>query len=421
MRAADIRAARERIAAHVLRTPIQRSRTLSRLTGAELLLKCENLQTTGSFKVRGALHRLLALDAEERRRGVIAASAGNHAQGVAFAARALGVQAQIVMPATAAIAKVEATRGYGAEVVLQGADYAAAFEHARALSRNRGPVLIPAFDDRRVIAGQGTVGLEILEDVPDVEAIVVPVGGGGLAAGIATAVSEAARKVAVFGVQAEHTSTLVPSLRAGRRVRVSPSPSIADGLATSAIGAAPWALLRHRLARAVTVGETETAKAILLLLERCKLVVEGAGAVGLAACLGPLRSAIRGKRVVVVLSGGNIDVNLLDRILTLGLVAEGRVLRFETVLLDRPGARASLAAVVGDLGANIRQIHHDRARIGLGPLETVVTVELETRSRTDVPRIVARLRDAGYGIDTAGLIPRAGRRAPALRRGARGR
>jgi threonine dehydratase len=395
MTEADVRRAYERIHAHVLRTPLQGSRTLSRMVGAEIHLKCENLQKTGSFKARGALNRILQLEQSERRRGVVAASAGNHAQGIAYAGAIAGVKVTVVMPVSAAIAKIEATRGYGADIVLAGEDYAAAFRQATLQARRTHASLVPAFDDDRVIAGQGTVGLEILEDLPEVEIVVVPVGGGGLAAGIAAAI---APRVQVIGAQAELASTLVPSLRARRRIAATPAPTIADGLATSSIGARPWRILRRRLRRAVTVGEAEIAAAILVLLERAKLVVEGAGATALAACLGPLRRAIAGRRVAVVLSGGNIDVNVLDRILNLGLAEQGRVFRFATVLPDRPGALARLAAVVGEAGANIKTIHHDRGRVGVGVLETLVTAEIETRGPEHVPEIVHRLRAGGYRL-----------------------
>jgi threonine dehydratase len=396
--ASEILAARERIAPHVLRTPLQGSRTLSRMTGAEIFLKCENLQKTGSFKVRGALNRLLTLSPADRRRGVVAASAGNHAQGVAYAAAIAGVRATVVMPQGAAIAKVEATRGYGAEIVLSGGDYASAFRRAVEIAERRRAVLIPAFDDDRIITGQATVGLEIAEDLPGVQTVVVPVGGGGLSAGIACAVAARRPAVEVFGVQAALASTLLPSLRARRAVRQRPGLTIADGLATSAIGTRPWRILRARLHGAVTVDEAEIAAAILLLIERCKLVAEGAGATALAGCLGPLRRKIAGRRVAVVLSGGNIDVNVLDRILNLGLARQGRVLRFATVLTDHPGALAKLAAVIGEAGANIKHIHHDRGRVEMGALETRVTVELETRGPPHVPDIVARLEAAGYRV-----------------------
>lgn len=395
---ADIRAAYERIHAHILRTPLQGSQTLSRMAGAKIHLKCENLQKTGSFKARGALNRILQLEQSERRRGVVAASAGNHAQGVAYAGAIAGVNVTVVMPVSAAIAKIEATRGYGADVVLAGEDYAAAFRHAAKLARRSRATLVPAFDDDRVIAGQGTVGVEILEDLPGVEIVVVPVGGGGLAAGIAAAIAPIAPRVQVIGAQAELASTLVPSLRARRRIAATPAPTIADGLATSSIGARPWRILRRRLRCAVTVGEAEIAAAILLLLERAKLVVEGAGATALAACLGPLRRAIAGRRVAVVLSGGNIDVNVLDRILNLGLAKQGRVFRFATVLPDRPGALSRLTAVVGEAGANVKTIHHDRGRVDVGVLETLVTAEIETRGPEHVPEIVRRLRSAGYRL-----------------------
>ena len=382
----------------MLRTPLHSSRSLSRLAGVEIFLKCENLQKTGSFKVRGALNRLLVLSPAERRRGVVAASAGNHAQGVAYGAGIAGIRATVVMPEGAAIAKIEATRAYGAEIVLAGADYAAAFAHAETLARRRRAVLVPAFDDPRIIAGQGTVGLEIVEDLPDVDAIVVPVGGGGLAAGIAAAVAACSPRVRVIGAQARLAATLAQSLRARRRLVVPPQPTIADGLATSGVGAEPWRILRRHVRRSVAVGEGEIAAAILLLLERAKLIVEGAGAVGLAAVLGPLKRPLAGKKVVVVLSGGNIDVNVLDRILNLGLAQQGRIFRFATVITDRPGSLAALSKALGRVGANIKHIQHDRGLVGVGVLETRVTVELETRGSDHAPDIVASLRADGYCV-----------------------
>ncbi|MGH7898949.1 MAG: threonine ammonia-lyase [Candidatus Binatia bacterium] len=394
----DIRAAAKRIAPHVARTPIQMSHTLSRAAGAEIHLKCENLQKTGSFKARGALNRLLGLSRAEKRRGVVAASAGNHAQGVAYAAAIAEIGATVVMPENAAITKVEATRGYGAEVVLAGGDYASAFRHAEELARQRRALLVHAFDDPVVIAGQGTAAIEIIEDAPPLDAIVVPVGGGGLLAGIALATRKLAPRVRLIGAQSALASTLAPSLRSGKRIESPPQPTIADGLATSRVGHWPWRILRGRVDRAVTVSEAEIAAAVLLLLERTKLVVEGAGATALAACLGPLRRELAGKRVAVVLSGGNIDVNLLDRILNLGLAEQGRVFRFATMIVDRPGALSALSRVLGDAGANIKTIHHDRGRIGIGVLETLVTVDLETRGPDHVPEIVSRLRGAGYVV-----------------------
>ncbi len=396
--AREVLDARQRIGSLVQRTPIETSRTLSRAAGAEIFLKCENLQKTGSFKVRGALNRILRLSAEERARGVVAASAGNHAQGVAYAGGIAGVAVTVVMPETAAITKIEATKGYGAKVLLRGRDYAGAFQEAERIAAEQGTILVHAYDDPDVIAGQGTVGFEILEEVPALDAIVVPVGGGGLVAGITVAARSRIPDIRIIGVQPALASTLLPSLAADRRLEISPALTIADGLATSGLGMLSWGILHGALSRAVTVSEGEIAAAVLLLAERAKMIVEGAAATALAACLGPLREDLAGKRVALVLSGGNIDVNLLDRIINLGLAEHGRVLRFATILPDRPGALSALASVLASVGANIKTIRHDRGLVGLGILETAVTIEVETRGPDHVVEVTGKLRDAGYQL-----------------------
>lgn len=395
--------ARERISSLVQRTPIETSRTLSRAAGAEIFLKCENLQKTGSFKVRGALNRILRLSAGERARGIVAASAGNHAQGVAYAGGIAGVAVTVVMPETAAITKIEAAKSYGAEVVLRGCDYAESFREAERIAAERGAVLVHAYDDPDVIAGQGTIGFEITEEIPRLDAIVVPVGGGGLIAGITIAARSRLPGIRILGVQPALASTLAPSLDADQRLQITPALTIADGLATSGLGKIPWDVLRGAVSRAVTVSEGEIAAAVLLLVERAKMVVEGAAATALAACLGPLRTELLGKRVAVVLSGGNIDVNLLDRIINLGLAEHGRVFRFATILPDRPGAISALASVLASVGANIKTIRHDRGLVGLGILETSVTIELETRGPDHVAEITSKLRDAGYRFTSPSL------------------
>jgi threonine dehydratase len=355
----DIRAARQRSAGIVKATPLDPSATFSALCGRQIYLKLENLQKTGSFKVRGALNKIQRLGDAALRGGVITASAGNHAQGVAYAARRVGAAATVVMPESASFSKTEATAGYGAEVVLHGRDYARAYDHATGLARERGAAYVHAFDDPDVIAGQGSVGLEILEQLPDVDTVVVPVGGGGLLAGIAAALRGSGSSARLVGVQIAGAAALAPSLRAGARVCVEVADTIADGLATGAIGERPFEIIRSSVDDAVEVSDAETAAAILLLLERAKLVVEGAGATALAACLGPLRRAIAGRRVAVVLSGGNIDMNLLDRIINLGLVQEGRLFRFSTRLPDRPGELQRLVSCIAAQRANIHQIRHD--------------------------------------------------------------
>jgi threonine dehydratase len=392
----DIRAARERARGIVKRTPLDLSATFSDLCGRQIHLKLENLQKTGSFKVRGALNKIQRLGAAARARGVVTASAGNHAQGVAYAARRIGVPVAVVMPETASFSKAEATAGYGAEVILHGRDYAQAFEHAAVLAGERGATYVHAFDDADVIAGQGTVGLELLEQLPDVDTIVVPVGGGGLLAGIRSALDGAGSRARVVGVQAANAATLGPSLQAGKRVPTAVGETIADGLATGALGEQTFEILRGaKDLAAVEVSEAEIAGAILLLLERAKTVVEGAGAVGLAACLAG-RLPRGAEKVAVVISGGNIDTNLLDRIINLGLVEEGRLFRFTTELADRPGELQRLISCVSGCGANIHQIGHERARPGLAPTRAAVTLELETRGRPHIEKIERALAAAGF-------------------------
>jgi threonine dehydratase len=394
----QIRAARRRAAGIVKVTPLDLSTTFSTLCGKEIYLKLENLQKTGSFKVRGALNKIQLLDAAARARGVITASAGNHAQGVAYAAHMAGVGATVVMPETAAFSKVEATVAYGAEVILAGRDYSAACERALALAAEQHATFVHAFDDTDVIAGQGTLALELLEQLPDIDTIVVPVGGGGLIAGTISAVRGVGSRASVVGVQAAGASSLAPSLRAGTRVELPHVDTIADGLATKSVGAQPFAIIQSAVDLAVEVTDGEIAAAVLLLLERAKTVVEGAGAVGLAACLaGRLpRSA---SKVAVIISGGNIDMNLLDRIINLGLIQEGRLFRFSTRLPDRPGELQRLVADIAACRANIHQIRHERAHPGLPLTQATVILELETRGRAHINQIEQALSAAGFVIE----------------------
>jgi threonine dehydratase len=360
-------------------------------------LKLENLQKTGSFKVRGALNKIQSLDAAARRRGVVTASAGNHAQGVAYAARMAGVAATVVMPEPAAFSKMEATAGYAAKVVLAGRDYSEAYARAAALAAEQGATFVHAFDDLDVIAGQGTLGMELLEQLPNVDTVVVPVGGGGLLAGIIAALRGAGCRARIIGVQAAGASSLGPSLRAGSRVELPGADTIADGLATRGIGALPFEIIRTGIDEAVEVDDAEIAAAVLLLLERAKTVVEGAGAVGVAACLAG-RIAGAGDNVVVIVSGGNIDTNLLDRIITLGLAKEGRLFRFTTLLPDRPGELQRLVACVAACRANIHQIRHERAQPGLALTQAAVTLELETRGCEHIAEIERTLLTAGFEV-----------------------
>jgi len=390
-----IRAARDRSRAIVKTTPLNLSATFSDLCGREIWLKLENLQKTGSFKVRGALSKIQGLDAAARARGVITASAGNHGQGVAYAARIGAVPATVVMPTTSSFSKYSATLGYGAEVLLAGCDYSEAYARATQLAGERHATFVHAFDDADIIAGQGTLGLELLEQLPDVDTVVVPVGGGGLLAGVTQALRGCGSPARIVAVQAAGASSLVPSLRAGTRIELRAVDTIADGLATRAIGSLPFSIIRDTVDQAVEVDDAEIAEAVVLLLERAKTVVEGAGAVGLAACLAG-RLPATARKVAVIISGGNIDMNLLDRILNLGLVQEGRLFRLTTRLADRPGELQRLVTCIAASRANIHQISHERAQPGLPLTQAAVSLEIETRGREHVAEVRAALTAAGF-------------------------
>ena len=394
----DVRAAQARLKGLIAATPCPYSETLSRLTGSRVFVKLENLQMTGSFKERGAANVLLVLGEAERRRGVVAASAGNHGLAVAFHAARLGIGAVIVMPDWAPLTKVTAARRHGAEVVLYGDNYDAAYARALEIEAERGLVFIHPFDDSRVIAGQGTIGLELCEQVPDLEAVLVPVGGGGLAGGIGVALKALRPGTRLIGVQAEEVPGMRAALDAGERVTVPSAPTIADGIAVRRVGEHTLALARRYLDGVVTVSEEEIANAILLLLEIEKTVVEGAGAVALAALVNK-RVSLEGRAVVLLLGGGNIDVNLIARIIERGLVKDGRIVRLAVMLRDRPGALARLAELVAEARANVLHINHDRAfsRARLG--ETEVEITLETSGRDHIEAIKRHLLAAGYTVE----------------------
>ncbi|RMG14044.1 MAG: threonine ammonia-lyase [Deltaproteobacteria bacterium] len=397
----QIEAARRRIAGAVSVTPCARSERISRMCGVEAYFKLENLQMTGSFKERGALNRLLTLSETERARGVVAASAGNHAQGLAYHAGRLGIRAAIVMPEGTPLIKVTSTLEYGAEVILRGGNYDEAYAYAVELAAERGATFVHPFDDEEIMAGQGTIGLELLEQNPFLEAIVVPVGGGGLIAGIATAVKETNPKIRIVGVETEALPAMKRSLEAGHVVEVPPATTLADGIAVKRPGEKTFPVIQKYVDEIVTVEEDETAAAILVLLEREKTVVEGAGAVTLAAVQNR-HVDLTGKKVCMVLSGGNIDVSFLSRIIERGLVKDGRLVRLTVTIPDRPGALGRLSNLVGDLKANIIQIVHDRAfthATNLG--ETDVALTLETRGPEHVEELVAALRAAGYAVTIA--------------------
>jgi len=398
----QIQAARDRLAGIVKPTPLIRSETLDRVVGAHVLLKPENLQKTGSFKIRGAYNRLATLTGERRARGVVAASAGNHGQALAYAATLAGVSATIVMPTTAAIAKIDATRSYGQSIVLEGVDYQEARAAATRMCAERGAIFIDAYDDPEVIAGQGTVGIEIADEVtPDV--VIVPVGGGGLIAGIAAALATRAPEAQVIGVEAAGSPQLSATLAADAPASIGrPVDTIADGLATGRIGAIPFEVMRGRVKRVVTVDDFEIGEAVLLMLERLKLLAEGAGAAALAGAL-KLKNELQGKTVVLVVSGGNIDMNVLDRIIGHGLVKVGRLFRVAVDLRDRPGELGKLVSMVAATGANVRAIDHDRTRRDVAIGGARVMLELETRGPTHIEAIREQLKRHGYVFEVPAL------------------
>ncbi|MCL4476185.1 MAG: threonine ammonia-lyase [Nitrospirae bacterium] len=385
-----IRNAAENIRLFVHRTPLIYSSSFSRMTGAEVYLKAENLQKTGSFKVRGAFNRMVSL----RDGKVIAASMGNHAQGVAYAAGRLGLHAKIVMPVTAPIVKEEATRGYGAEVVLHGESFREALEYALI---QKDYLFIHAFDDDAVIAGQGTVGLEITEDMKDVDVVLVPVGGGGLISGVSTAVKAVSPKTEVIGIQTEAAPSAYVSFREKRITEKAPLPTLADGIAVGEVGGKALELMNRYVDDISLVTEDSIAMAILLFLERKKLVVEGAGTVPLAALL-ENRGRFRGKRVVLVVSGGNIDFTLIDKIIHKGLVSSGRIGVFEVTVDDVPGSLHSLTGVIASARGNILNVIHDRLSGDLPVGKTRVIFTIETRGEGHYEEIISRLVAKGFEI-----------------------
>jgi len=395
----DIQSALGRIRSSIYLSPCARSETFSESTGNQVYLKLDNLQRTGSFKERGALNKLLQLGPEERARGVIAASAGNHAQGVAYHAGKLGIRAQICMPLTTPLIKVSATRGYGADVVLHGANYDEAFEESVRRSQAEQLTFVHAFDDDAVIAGQGTIGLELLEQHPDVEAVVVPIGGGGLIGGIACALkestSESKRRIKVFGVEPTRLPSMKVAVAEGKPVTLKAASTIADGIAVRRAGDRNLPLVQKYVDDIVTVEEEEIANAILLLLEREKTLAEGAGAAALAALVNR-KLPFTGKKVAVLVCGGNIDVTLLSRIIERGLVKDGRLVRLRVHLPDYPGALNRLTSILAEHRANIVETDYDRAYHGVGLGETAIEITMETRGPEHIAEIISALGAAGY-------------------------
>ncbi len=396
VQADDVVAARELLREVISPTPVLRSRVLSELVGGPVFLKCENLQRTGSFKIRGAYLRISRLTDAERARGVVAASAGNHAQGVALAAALLDTKATVFMPEGAPLPKIQATRDYGADIVLQGASVEDALAAAEEHAGRTGSVLIHPFEHPDIVTGQGTLGFEIIEQCPQVRTVVVPVGGGGLAAGIAVAVKSLDPAVQIVGAQAAAVAPYPASLAAGRAIRVKGTPTMADGIAVSRPGELAFELLSSAGARVLTVTEESLSRGLLLCLERAKQVVEPAGAAGVAALLEHAEQMQ--PPVVVVLSGGNIDPLLLSKLLRHGLRAAGRYLAFRCRLPDRPGALATLLHELAGLGANVLDVWHERVtpRLQVGDVE--VLLQVETRGPEHCEEVITELRHAGYTL-----------------------
>ncbi|HWL77435.1 threonine ammonia-lyase [Microbacterium sp.] len=395
---AEFEGAAASLAGVVSHTPLDASLHLTELMGVPVHLKLENLQRTGSFKIRGAMYRLSRLTPEERARGVVAASAGNHAQGVAFAAQALGIPATIFMPLGVPVPKLLATRGYGADVVLEGTAVETPLRLAAEFAERTGAVLIPPFDHRDIIVGQGTLALEIMDDIPDVETIVVGVGGGGLIAGVAAAAKARAaasgRSVRIIGVQAENSAAYPPSLAEGRPVQIETTPTIADGIAVARPGDIPFEIIRELVDDVVTVSDDDIARAIVMLLERAKQVVEPAGAAGVAAILSGKVEA--SGPTVSILSGGNIDPLLLQRVVAHGLAASGRYMTLRIPLPDRPGQLARVSELLAHAGANVIEVLHTRHGQGLQISEVILQLSVETRGEEHRAHVIAVLEEAGF-------------------------
>lgn len=394
---ADIYRARNMLQGIIHRTPLEYSAGYSEITGNAVYLKLENLQKTGSFKIRGAYNKITTLTHEERRQGVIAASAGNHAQGVAFAASKAGIDSTVIMPLGAPLAKVEATRGYGAEIILAGDNYDEAYKRAKEIQIDKGGIFLHAFDDPMVIAGQGTVGLEIIDELPKLDAVVVPIGGGGLISGIALALKAIKPEVRIFGVQAAGAPSASVSREAGTIKEIKDVRTIADGIAVKRPGDLTFQLIQKYVEKIVTVEDEDTAQAILSMLEKNKLVTEGSGAIALAALLTnkiPLKNA----NIAVVISGGNVDVHFISIIIERGLLRKGRYVRLQTQISDRPGALQKLLSIIAQNRANVIAVHHDRISPMVPLTQTELEVALETRNTEHIEQIIQALSQEGYQV-----------------------
>jgi threonine dehydratase len=393
----EIRAAASRIAGAVYRSPCPYSLSLSRLTGCEIYCKLDHLQLTGSFKERGARNKLMQLSDAQKKAGVVAASAGNHALGVAYHAQELGIPVTVVMPRWAPLVKVTNCRSFGASVLLEAENFADAYQRAQRIGKERNLLFVPGFDDPAIMAGAGTVGLEVLEDVPDVDAVIVPVGGGGLIAGVGAAIKALRPQTKIIGVEPANAPTMHASLEAGHVVEVHTKPTLADGLAVAKAGELCFEIARQVIDELLLVDEAQIAKSVLRLLEMEKMVIEGAGAVPVAAVMNR-PAALQGKKVVLVLCGGNIDVTVIGKIIERGLAADGRLCRVTAAMSDRPGSLAQLTKVIADTGASVQQISHDR---NFGPADVgrvSISCILETRDFAHIEEVHEALRQAGISV-----------------------
>ena len=391
----DIQAAMSRVREAIYLSPCARSETFSQLTGNDVYLKLDNVQRTGAFKERGALNKLLTLNSDERSRGVIAASAGNHAQGVAYHAGRHGIRAQICMPLTTPLIKVSATKAYGAEVVLHGANYDDVYQEAVKRSREQHLTLVHAFDDDAIIAGQGTLGVELLQQHPEIEAAVVPIGGGGLISGVACALKERNPKIQVWGVQPARLPSMKVAVAEGKPVTLAPAATIADGIAVRRAGDRTLPMVQRYVDEIVTVDEEEISNAILLLLEREKTLAEGAAAAPVAALLNR-KLPFSGKKVALLVCGGNIDVTLLSRIIERGLVKDGRLVRLRVHLPDYPGALHRLTGILAQHRANIVETSYDRAYYGVNLGDTAIDITMETRGPDHIAELLSALAASDY-------------------------
>ncbi|KAA9030666.1 threonine ammonia-lyase [Niallia endozanthoxylica] len=394
----DIIIAREKMKGIVYTTPLDYSKTFSRLSHNEVYLKLENLQKTGSFKVRGSYNKLISLSKEELKKGVVAASAGNHAQGVAYSSQMLGVPCTIVMPKGAPLSKVEATKQYGAEVVLEGSVFDDALAYALELKEQMGATFIHAFDDEAVITGQGTVGLEILDQLPDVEAIICPVGGGGLIAGVAMAVKEKNPHISVYGVQTSACPSMKHSLAENKPVMVKSQPTMADGIAVKKPGLKTFDIVQKYVDDIYCVDEMEIARTMLMILERNKLLVEGSGACSLSALIYE-KLKLKEKKVVAVLSGGNVDMNFISRIIEHGMVESGRYVTFTITLKDKPGELERVLSTITDLDANIQSVNLNRMGKNIYPGYAELEISVETKNHDHIGQLYKILTEKNYNVE----------------------